>query len=132
MIVTSANPPSTRQQPFVFSMPLIHPLNDDGAKDLPESVRKKETIEQRFNRFHSRNPHVYEAIVAICKGLKQANVHEFGMKGIFERMRWEYAIRTQGEKYKLNNIFTSYYSRMVMDREPGFAGFFETRKLLSR
>jgi hypothetical protein len=37
-------------------------------------------------------------------------------------------MQTQGERYRLNNIFTSIYARLVMETEVELKGFFETRK----
>lgn len=106
-------------------MPLIE---DENAATKPR--KKKESIRDRFHRFHNRNPHVYDTIISIAVQMKKANVHKFGMKGIFEYLRWQYSMQTQGESYKLNNIYTALYARLVMDHEPELRGFFETRKRL--
>jgi hypothetical protein len=114
---------------FSIQMPLIMPLiEDENAATKPR--KKKESIRDRFHRFHNRNPHVYDTIISIAVQMKKANVHKFGMKGIFEYLRWQYSMQTQGESYKLNNIYTALYARLVMDHEPELRGFFETRKRL--
>jgi len=117
------------QQAFHFQIPLIHPINDETPDPAP-SIRK-ETIQQKFSRFHQRNPHVYDMIVTISKRMQQSGVNKFGMKGIFEYLRWQYAMQTQGDRYKLNNVFTAMYARMIMEREHGLRGFFETRNRLT-
>ena len=128
---TNLSPSATKQQQFMFTMPVVPPINSDDGTDYPSDIRRRETIQQKFTRFHSRNPHVYKAIIDICNGLKQSGINSFGMKGIFERMRWEYAIQTQGEPYKLNNNYTALYARMIMECEAGLRGFFETRERLT-
>ncbi len=118
------------QKTFYFPMPVIQPITDDGDSNLPGTLRKKESITEKFNRFHQRNPHVYHLIVDISKRMKRSGVHKFGMKGVFEYLRWQYTMQTQGERYRLNNIFTSIYARLVMETEVELKGFFETRKRL--
>lgn len=85
-------------------------------------------VGERFERFHESNPHVYVAIVSIARSLRDAGWPRCGMKMIFEQLRWRYAVKTRGEKWNFNNNFTAYYSRLVMEREPDLAGFFETRE----
>lgn len=82
----------------------------------------------RFNAFHKRNPHVYLAIVAIARHLKQEGWKKAGMKMIFERLRWKYAMKTRGDKWNFNNTYTAHYARLVMAQEKDLAGFFETRE----
>lgn len=130
--------PETTQQKSMFSgktfhfqMPLIHPIKADGCPhghQAPEVPCKKESISNRFYRFHQRNPHVYNAIIELSKRMQKAGVKKFGMKGVFEYLRWQYAMQTQGDQYKLNNNYTSLYSRLIMEREAELRGFFETRK----
>jgi len=129
----SSSRTSVCQQTFSAQMPLIQPINDDDKNNgfPPVTARKKESIQQKFNRFHDRNPLVYHIIVDIANRMKLAGVHKFGMKGIFEYLRWQYSMQTQGEQYKLNNVFTALYARMIMEREAGLRGFFETRKRLA-
>lgn len=87
------------------------------------------TSEEDFRAFHEANPQVYRAIREIALDLKKRNVRKAGMKAIFERLRWIYRLQTQGEEYRLNNNYTAFYARMLMDREPELDGFFEVRRL---
>lgn len=95
------------------------------------SVADKGPLAVRFEAFHRQNPHVYEAIVRIARELRtQQGWRKCGMKMIFERLRWLYAIQTHGDEFKLNNNFTAYYARTVMAANPDLDGFFEVRKHL--
>jgi hypothetical protein len=92
------------------------------------AVGEKSSMQLRFEAFHLENPHVLYAIVTVAFFLKDKGFKRAGMKMIFERLRWEYAIKTKGEEeYKLNNNYTSYYARLVMCLEPELAGFFRLR-----
>ena len=95
---------------------------------LPPYTDRYKSIEQRFLDFHAANPHVYAAIVRLAKQLRASGATAGSMKQIFEVLRWEHKLRTNGEEFVLNNSYTPFYSRMVMDQEWGFKGFFETRE----
>ena len=53
----------------------------------------------------------------------------FGMKALVEAVRWHYAIeRTdQDADFKLNNNYTSYLARWLIDRHPQIADYVELR-----
>jgi len=89
------------------------------------------TIEQRFQDFHSANPHVFERIIELLSQVRARGKYRVGMKMIFEVLRWEYFLRTdrpEGE-FLLNNDFSSRYSRMVASTRPDLGALLEVRKL---
>lgn len=106
---------------FVFKpQPLIKP-------EPITPTDRRGGLQAAFERFHKANPHVYDALRAVALWCKRNN-KKMGMKAIYERVRWEYSVQTDGEPYKLNNNFTAFYARRLMEREPELKGFFETRK----
>lgn len=50
------------------------------------------TIQEKFEAFHAANPHVFDAIVRAAFEAKNHGVQSYGMKGIFEKLRWDYAL----------------------------------------
>jgi len=90
------------------------------------------TIEQAFLAFHQDNPHVYRELVALARQAHARGVRRIGMKMLFEVLRWNVALRTGGDDFKLNNNYTSYYARLIMLHEPDLDGIFETRQLHAR
>lgn len=105
-------------------------------RKLPRPQRPsamRDTIAERFRQFHSDNPHVYGHIEKLVLALHKKGRYRFGMKAIWEQLRWRVLlghVRVRGP-YRLNNIFTSRYARMFLEKHPGFRGFFRTRRLLS-
>lgn len=94
------------------------------------------SLDERFADFHSHNPHVYDALVALAREARRINGRaKVGIGMLFEVLRWQTFIRTQGESerdgYKLNNVFRSRYARLIMERERDLAGIFDTRELKS-
>lgn len=86
------------------------------------------TLGQRFLRFHIANPHVYAEIVRIARDLKGRGFRTCGMKLVFERLRWLVAIETKGDGFRINNSYTAFYARIVMEEEPDLRGFFRLRE----
>lgn len=107
-------------QPSLFDAPL--PI-------VQPRYAKEATIQERFEAFDRANPHVYEALVGLVMQMRQRGVRQYGMKGLFEILRWRYAMQTSGDEFKLNNIFTSRYVRKLVTEYPELRDFFELREL---
>lgn len=88
------------------------------------------TIEHDFRDFHAQNPEVYDRLVELARQwkLRRGNA-KLGIKMLWEVLRWETALHTRGDDFRLNNNFTSYYARLIMEREPDLEGVFELRRL---
>lgn len=98
---------------------------------LNESIKKNltpMTWEEKFEIYHAQNTHVYEHFKRFAKQAKSSGMDKFSAKAVFERLRWHLYFETVDEQpFKLNNSYTAYYSRKLMDEHPEFRGFFETR-----
>lgn len=92
-------------------------------------VVKEATIQERFEAFHKLNPQVYTALRALALEMVRNGVRQYGIKGLTELLRWQFAIQTKGEAFKICNSYTSRYARLLMKQEPELAGFFELREL---
>ena len=86
----------------------------------------KLTTAERFEAFHAANPHVYRCLREKALELRRQGITRWGIKGLWEVVRWSRA-RTTGDFRKLNNNFPAFYARLLMRQEPELAGFFETR-----
>jgi hypothetical protein len=82
-----------------------------------------------FLTYHTAHPEVYAAFRDIALRLYNRGIRHWGAKAIMEVLRFETAIRAHGEPFKLDNSYTSYYARMLMQNDPTrFKGFFDVRK----
>jgi len=90
------------------------------------------TIEEAFRTFHAANPHVYQELVKLARRARRRGVARIGIGMLFEVLRWNVALRTGGDEFKLNNNYRSYYARLIMLTEPDLVGVFETRQLHAR
>lgn len=87
------------------------------------------TIHDAFVAFHSANPQVYETLRRMALTMRRRGVKQFGIAALFEVLRYEAALRTAGDEFKLNNSYRSFYARLLMEEESELTGFFETRTL---
>ena len=105
----------------------LAPARETLAPIRPAETGERGTIEERFRAFHQRNPQVFEVLKARALEMRRRGVTKYGIAGLFELLRWQYAMQTQGGAYRLNNDFRAPYARKLMDEVPGLAGFFEVR-----
>jgi len=77
--------------------------------------------------FHRENPQVYQHLRASALALLDAGHRHHSIKGLFEVLRYNAKLRTNGKSYKLNNNHTAFYARLLMNREPRLDGFFYLR-----
>ena len=126
---------STQRRSFDFRTPQPSPLQPTLFEPLPPMVApayvKGATIQEQFLAFHAANPHVYAELRRMAINLKRQGTLRYGIGGLFEVLRWRYAMQTTGSAFKLNNNWRSRFARLLMDNEPELADFFETRELQS-
>ena|ERR1035437_3117545 len=92
--------------------------------DVPKSA----TLEDRAQAFHEANPRVYQELRRLALTLYYRGHQHFGVKMLLEQMRWNWYERTTDvTSFKLNNSYSAFYSRLLMETEPELRGVFSTR-----
>ena len=90
------------------------------------------SIDERFARFHKDNPQIYSLLRRFSLTAKNKGFHNYGMKAIFEVVRWHMNVETKSrDGFKLSNEYTSRYARLLDREEPQLRGFFNMRSLRS-
>lgn len=97
----------------------------------PRTQGRRQSLAEQFMDFHRANPHVYRALRILALNLVSTGRKRGSINQLFEVLRYEYALRTHGDEYKLNNNWRSRYARLLMENEPVLRGWFETRDLRS-
>ena len=85
--------------------------------------------DRRFEEFHRDHPEIYRELMHLVRQARLRGQKKIGIKMLWEVMRWNRLLRN--EKYELNNNYHSRYARLIMQKEPGLAGIFDTRELKS-
>ena len=86
------------------------------------------TIQEQFEKFHYANPHIYIRLVSMANQAKRAGRRKIGMQMLFEVMRWNSIVQTEGDEFKLNNNYCAHYARKIMAENPHLDGIFEVRE----
>ena len=91
----------------------------------------KVSSQEAFELFHKLNPHVYRNIVMLARRLKERGRQKTSVWFLVNVLRWEHLMQTQdpSSDYQINNNYLSRYARLIMEREPRLADFFEVRQL---
>ena len=98
----------------------------DAERREKRERERHDRIYRKFLSFHADNPHVYVELTRMARQLASRGIKRYGIKALIEVLRWK-SIKTTGEDYKINNNFTAYYARLIMEEEPDLDGFFKIR-----
>ena len=93
---------------------------------------KGETIKEGFDKFHSNNPEVYEAFESQALAAVRMKKTKVSSKQILGFIRWNMFLAVdKNETFKINDAYTSYYSRLFAELNPAHASIFNYRRLRS-
>lgn len=84
-------------------------------------------LRQKWERFHSENPHVMDAIHRVADEQRQAGYRRISMNRIFEILRADPRFFTDDKPWKLNNTYRSFYARELIRRDRRFDELIEVR-----
>jgi hypothetical protein len=85
------------------------------------------TVFAGYERWDDANPDFYRQFQRFTLELLGAGRTRVAAAWIFERIRWESLMKTQGEPFKLNNSYRAIYARRFMFDFPNHDGVFELR-----
>lgn len=84
---------------------------------------------EKFELFHQLNPHIYDLLVQLSRQwIRDTGRPKLGVAQLWERMRWDLAVRSSATDFRLNNDYKAYYARLIMKRESDLADLFDLRK----
>jgi hypothetical protein len=113
---------TTKAKPYKSNPPEVIEIGPFGPRGAG--------LEAKFWEFHTQNPDVYQKLRSLALQMRRRGVEQYSIKSLFEVLRWHHALTTNDPSgYKLNNNYTSFYARLLMEREPELEGFFELRSL---
>jgi hypothetical protein len=88
----------------------------------------RERTRRAFDAFHAQHPEVYDLFARFAHELRYAGRTRYSARTIVERIRWHYAVNPDHDGgFKINDWFSAHYGRLLVQREPDFAGMFEMR-----
>ena len=87
------------------------------------------STKQKWWSWHNQNPHVYQMFERFTHRAIDAGLVQSSAWLIINRIRWETALETKGDSFKISNDFIAYYARLFMAYNPEHDGFFRTKKM---
>lgn len=90
------------------------------------------TNRERFEAFHNEHPEVFDELRALCRRWLERGRARWSIWSAFAVLRWERRLAglpAPDELYKLNNNYTGYYARKLMEEDPSLEGIFELRRM---
>jgi len=87
-------------------------------------ISKGGTLTERFIAFHNANPHIFRALHQLASATRRDGWRHGSIALYYERLRWSWAVRTNGGDYKLANAHRAFYARALMAYDPQLVGFF--------
>lgn len=102
---------------------IIRQFTSEAAADLDDA-------KSRFLAFHHRNPEVYIEFSRAAYQARMVGMLKYSAYAIMHVVRWNRAIQSGGDEYKINNNYVPLYARMWM-LETGI-DLFETRERTSK
>jgi hypothetical protein len=87
--------------------------------------------EREFREFHDANPAVYAELRKLALQLRAAGRTRYGIMALLNIVRWQRALKTTDDEFKLNNNFAPFYARLIAEQEPTLRYFFSMRRSIA-
>jgi len=82
-----------------------------------------------FMAFDAKHPLIYKKLRKLALELRRKGIRKYGIKALFEMIRYHHSFPAMGEEYKLSNNHAPYYARKLMKEEEELHGFFDVRPI---
>ena len=111
----------------VYTRRLHQPVQPALDFNPPQPANLELTLEARFKAFHQANPHILAELRRLAHGHVARGARRISVKLLFEELRTRCPATAGEDGYKLNNVFTPFYAR-ILAAEPTLAGRIELRQ----
>ena len=98
--------------------------------DLPlwQAAKPLSKLAIQWEKCKKKNPSLINDLAQLALELKSYGHTRYSMDGLFHILRWESRTSTSDMGLKINNNYTSFAARDVMDQYPDLKGFFQLRE----
>lgn len=86
-------------------------------------------LQERFDKWIEENPDFYHMFHDFTYDLINAGVKKSSAWLVCNRIRWETAIKTKGDPYKISNDFIALLSRKFLNENPNHGNFFTIKQM---
>ncbi|MFF0469345.1 hypothetical protein ACFYPX_18175 [Micromonospora zamorensis] len=109
------------------------PPADDGQGDdeQGDTEGSPRDLGRRFLDFHKANRHVYKLFEHRIRRYQREGVRYIGADLVLAGIRCDYTVVTKSEPYKINNNHKSFYSRLLLHRNPALGSLLKMRRSIA-
>ncbi len=107
-------------------------VNDSNRPTLFDTpLLRHMTIREQFEAFHAENPHVLTALERMAGELVARGRRRISTKMLIEVLRYDFYISTSDPNsvFQINNNYSAYYARLMLQRHPEWDGLFVLREV---
>lgn len=101
------------------------PIGDLVYPEYPDHL----TIQERFTVFDKANRWVFHSLEMLTEDWVERGNSRASIDMFMHVLRYQYSRSTTGQRFKLNNDFTSRYVRALIAKHPEWSTVFYTREL---
>lgn len=83
-------------------------------------------MKKSFKQYHEENPMIYQEFKKLAFQLIERGYCRLGSKQLFEVIRW-HSMVSGNDGFKVNNNYSSNYSRLFENEHPLYVGYFTKR-----
>lgn len=125
---------TAKPQPSLFDT-IISPYGVRYVRPSPvvaaQHKDEEQTLDERFAKWIEANPLVLDVFIRRARQFIAQGRRKIGSKRIVEDMRWDEDLLTNGDPFKINNLFVSRLTRRAIAACPELAPYIELRDLRS-
>jgi len=98
--------------------------------DLPlfSNPTASDKLALEWQKCKASNPGLLLQLAGLARELKASGHSRYSMDGLFHILRWETRASTSDLSLKINNNYTAFAARDLMDQYPDLQGFFKLRE----
>ena len=85
-------------------------------------------LKAQWENCKRKNPELLPELAKLARELKNCGHSRYSMDGLFHILRWETRTTTGETGLKVNNNYTAFAARDLMDQYPDLKGFFQLRE----
>lgn len=110
-------------QTTLFNVPAPKP-----PRKRKSAAARRAERDRAFSDFHAENPEIFDRLKTMALRLKDRGFTHYGIRCLWEALRYDVSVETTGKQYKLSDHLPAYYSRKLMAEVAELDGFFEVRE----
>jgi hypothetical protein len=124
-------PPVPTAHPIPMSVvpiPVVMAQPKHEGPTIPNNPPPKQDLRKRTEAWILKNPEVAKMFLRFAQELASRG-RPFGVGLLTERVRYECAISTGGEKFKISNNYRAYIARWLIAQDPSLEEFLSFREV---